>query len=309
MKFIASKPKSGFEIKYHADLEVDSAIDSQGKLVPIPAPSLCPKKIKDSVMYEVNLIELFDDLCDEAIKVAQKCHPDESILKLANKWGYIQYKHSHGYNLKWSGLVMRSHANAANSEFFLNSSEKEINFSYAKCEYQSWYKLLFYIVPYAKFGKQYIKNKNNTGLDSYLEKLNECIADGVRVEYKKHQRFTYDVIPLNLLAAITLFSQKTRSPKNTKDLGLKTCNYGPCSNKLEMKLGKGRERMYCSNSCKVLMSKYGKKGPEKHKTKIGKCAYKGCGKEITIKLGKGRQRQYCNSTCRVRQLKMQPDDK
>ena len=309
MKFIASKPKSGFEIKYHADLEVDSAIDSQGKLVPIPAPSLCPKKIKNSVMYEVNLIELFDDLCDEAIKVAQKYHPDESILKLANKWGYIQYKHSRGYNLKWSGLVMRSHANAANSEFFLNSSENEINFSYAKCEYQSWYKLLFYIVPYAKFGKQYIKNKNNTGLDSYLEKLNECIADGVRVEYKKHQRFTYDVIPLNLLAAITLFSQKTRSPKNTKDLGLKTCNYGPCSNKLEMKLGKGRERMYCSNSCKVLMSKYGENGPEEHKTKIGKCAYKGCGKEITIKLGKGRQRQYCNSTCRVRQLKMQPDDK
>ncbi|MDA9340833.1 hypothetical protein N9R25_02355 [Gammaproteobacteria bacterium] len=304
MKFIASKPKSGFEIKYHADLEVDSAIDSQGKLVPIPAPSLCPKKIKNSVMYEVNLIELFDDLCDEAIKVAQKYHPDESILKLANKWGYIQYKHSRGYNLKWSGLVMRSHANAANSEFFLNSSENEINFSYAKCEYQSWYKLLFYIVPYAKFGKQYIKNKNNLGLDSYLEKLNECIADGVRVEYKKHQRFTYDVIPLNLLAAITLFSQKTRSPKNTKDLGLKTCNYGPCSNKLEMKLGKGRERMYCSNSCKVLMSKYGENGPEEHKTKIGKCAYKGCGKEITIKLGKGRPREYCNSSCRVQQLKM-----
>ena len=199
---------------------------------------------------------------------------------------------------------MRSHANAANSEFFLNSSENEINFSYAKCEYQSWYKLLFYIVPYAKFGKQYIKNKNNVGLDSYLEKLNECIADGVRVEYKKHQRFTYDVIPLNLLAAITLFSQKTRSPKNTKDLGLKTCNYGPCSNKLEMKLGKGRERMYCSNSCKVLMSKYGENGPEEHKTKIGKCAYKGCGKEITIKLGKGRPREYCNSSCRVQQLKM-----
>ena len=307
MKFTAQKTKSGFVLQYQPSSLENGAIDSSGKIVPIDEPYIHPKKVDDAIIYSADLDELYDDLCIEVLRIAQNFDWDESIEKLANKWGHLQCKLPLFLDESDMEILKSGHANSANNKFFLNNNSKEIDITYAKSEYESWHNLLFYIIPYAKFGEEFLKN--NGRLDSYLWKINECIDDGVRVEFKKHQRLSYDVIPLNLLAAITLFAQKKRASKNKKEIKSKTCNYGPCSNKLEIKLGKGRERMYCSNSCKVLMSKYGENGPEEHKTKIGKCAYKGCGKEITIKLGKGRQRQYCNSTCRVKQLKMQPNDK
>jgi len=307
MKFIAQKTKSGFRLQYQPSSLENGAIDSSGKLVGIDEPYIHPRKINDAVIYQADLDELYEDLCAEVLRIAQNFDWDESIEKLANKWGHLQCKLPLFLDKSDMKALKSGHAKSVNEKFFLNNNSKEVNVTYAKSEYESWYRLLFYIIPYARFGEEFLKN--NERLNQYLMKLNECIKDGVRVEFKKHQRLSYDVIPLNLLAAITLFAQKKRALKNTKEIKSKTCNYGPCTNKLEIKLGKGRERMYCSNSCKVLMSKYGKDGPAKHKTKSGKCAYKLCRKEITIKLGKGRQRQYCDNACRVKQLKMKPNNK
>lgn len=306
MKFLNQRNKSGFELKLEpAYWDIQSTENKRTKKVDVHTYRLYPKKIDEGEVFEVNMNILLRELRVASLAIRKnEIDLNDAILDLANKWGHIQSKlpnfiKFNNYKKLWGNLV-KSHLVRANRNFF-EDLEEELDSTWTKVysdhEYNAWKNLLEIIIPVTEpEGKQFLKvNKKR---ERYLEVLNQIMSEGAIVQFKSIDRKSFDVIPRNLYTAITLFAQKKRN--NQKIDISSSCAYKPCGNEIAIDLGPGRQRKYCSDSCRVLKTKYGENGPKnKGKIKLVKCAYKPCSKEFEVKLGAGRQRLTCSHSCRT----------
>lgn len=306
MKFLNQRNQSGFELKLEpAYWDLQNTQDKRTKRVDVHTYRLYPKKADEGEIFEVDMNILLRELRAASLGIRKnEIDLNDAIFNLANKWGHIQSQLPNFINLnnykKQLDMVVMSHLIHANSRFF-DDLEEELSYTwkevYSEHEYNAWKNLLEIIIPVTEpEGKQFLKiNKKR---ERYLEVLNQIVSEGAIVKFKSIHRKSYDVIPTNLNTAITLFAQKKRNIQKV-DIS-SSCAYKPCGKEITIDLGPGRQRKYCSDSCRVLKGKYGENGPKnKGKVKLVRCAYKPCGKKFEVRLGSGRQRLTCSHSCRT----------
>lgn len=190
------------------------------------------------ISIDIDLNEMFQDLYEKAIHIKdEKVSLTDAIISSANKWGFLR----NGSMIEISNEVKFSKLNGS----FINQLYQGAE------EYKYWKLLLQKVIPHTQdFLKFYLRANK---MELSLSELNDCINGSVPV-YKSLKRSSYDVIPLDLLAAITIFSQ-TKRDRREKDATI-ICAYEKCNNEVPNNLGKGRSRKTCSNSCRTLLSRH-----------------------------------------------------
>ena len=245
MEFKNIKHKSGYIIDVsfgkkfdtYGDYKILKSKNSDNSLL-LP----CSTSSNEYLEFNANLRRFYNELLTEVEKIkSQKSNLQQSIVKLANNWGYLLYSR----NLVVQGLL-ESHGYKKR----LHKAHLK-NYDGMK-EYKYWKLLLEKVIPSTQAHlKSYIEKNNN---QMTLFDKNQCLI-GTRVEYKNLHRTSYEVIPTNLLAAITIFSQ-TQRPRRKKSIAI-NCAY--CKKEITENLGAGRPRVTCSDSCRTLKAKHRKR--------------------------------------------------
>lgn len=238
------KHKSGYLI----DASVDTVVHKiSGMTITMPnqdTSKLIPKSEDiDSEFQElkINIADVYNDALDKVINIKDKkiTHVD-AILALANKWGFLNMP------------LPLFHNTIFDDDELYKKLEKERGFTRydGRQEYKDWLLLLNKIIPSSQsFLQHYLKvNQNEPSIDDF----NHCIM-GVEVRYKSLKRTSYEVIPKNLLAALTIFSKSQRERRKKETVVI--CAYSKCNNEIAQNLGVGRGRVTCSDSCRTLKAR------------------------------------------------------
>lgn len=258
------KNKSGFKLALdRREIAYDSE-GYEGAIVDIQ--TLIPKHKKEPELHLVNLNDLYESLLNEVIDLKDsKTNLEESVLKLANKWGHLRiYSPTLSSNLEnvlekiIPNLVINQPSNfekiryAAHCKLYSSKNILSSGMTYAEEEFFYWKVLLTEIIPSSQSWLKPFMDKN--GIQLNINNLNACIKDGIDIKYKSLKRSSYDMKPTNMLSAITIFS-RTKRPRIKKTTSI-ICAYGPCQNEVPNNLGKGRARITCSDSCRTLKARH-----------------------------------------------------
>lgn len=191
---------------------------------------------EDKEFIEISL----DDLYIDMKKAVHDYKEDEtslnsSILRLANQYGLLRYKHSHY-------LSDEEHSFRDQFERLRIKSSYNFNGFY---EYYIWESLITKFFPVnLPYLKTWVHSKN---ISYDLLFLNHYLQD-VKVGFTSLKMNKYEVIPNNLVSAIILF---IKAKKHKKDPFV-TCGYEPCKKVFDNNIGKGQPKSYCSNSHRTM---------------------------------------------------------
>ena len=213
--------------------------------------TLLPKQKSKSELLLVDLNNFYEALLHEVIELNQNNKKlEESILYLANQWGHLRLNSTQipaDMSGSLANILYSSHCKNYYSKSLLPSG-----MTYAEEEFFYWKVLLTEIIPSSQPWLKSFMDRN--GFQLSIKNMNSCIREGINIQYKSLKRSSYDIVPTNILSAITIFSQ-TKRPRKKKSTTI-ICAYGPCQNEVPENLGRGRARVTCSDSCRTLKARY-----------------------------------------------------
>jgi len=187
------------------------------------------------------LITVSLDVLYEDIKLAVHHYKDvpsslnESISNLASKYGFLTFKTS-------SFLIDDEDPSVKKRIQNLWVSSYELDGFY---EYQIWKDLITKFFPvHLPYLDSWVKLEK---IKYSLTFLNSHMHDA-KVAFSSLKMNNFEVTPVTLVSAIILY---IKAKKHNKEPYLE-CKYEPCKTIVLNNFGKGREKKYCSDSCKSM---------------------------------------------------------
>ena len=234
--------KSGSDI-YKSDSGVTITFPNKDKSALVPVKDDYESEYQELTL---NLSDVYNDVFEKVISIKDnKTNHVESIISLANNWGFLRKApNMFDDSLFENDDMYHEYQNKSKFDRF-NGEE----------EYKYWKLLLDKIIPASQsFLENYLKQNNN---QPTISDFNSCLDRGITISYKSLKRTSYEVTPINLLSALTIFS-KSRKERRKKQAVI-ICSYSKCEKEILQNIGIGRGRTTCSDSCRQLKYRENKK--------------------------------------------------